>query len=81
MAFQLLPLTRSPEARRHALVWFFLAVLALVILPVTFCATGNYALSARLGIAGCSGAAIGMLLYGILHAMGRGAPNETRGTD
>jgi hypothetical protein len=62
-------LTRSPEARRHALVWFFSAVCVLAALPVTFCASGNYSAPLRIMVAGGSGAAIGMILYGILRAM------------
>lgn len=71
-----LVLTVAPRERALARSWFGVAVAALAVLPVTFCATIDYPLLARLGVAGACGASIGVLLYGILHAMRRGAEHE-----
>jgi hypothetical protein len=56
-----------------ARIWFWLGAAALAAIPITFGITTNKSLGTRLAVVGISGACLGALLYGLMHATSRGA--------
>lgn len=56
----------TPASLRTARNWFFLAVLTLAVLPITFCVTMPEPFIVRAMVSGVSGATAGAFFYGIL---------------
>jgi uncharacterized membrane protein len=59
----------NTKALRRARVWFALAIGALFLIPITFCATWDISTDSRIIVEAVSGALIGALLYGVLNEL------------
>ena len=70
----------SQARRRLALTWFAFGTIALAVFPETFCVTTDYSVDIRLMVTGLSGAVIGVISYGIIHAMKIKVPADSAPT-